>query len=144
MFFLRLTEVKNCGIFLVCGRSAKTFLSLVTSGTPMIGTPFNGTGRQGTSEWKGVFGNVARRPIRGREFGGRPRRLLSDTGDFDGSKTIAFGFILAFGSGEEHPESELKAGLDPRESKKNNYFLKFLRNYKKGSLNQGDYLPRSI
>ena len=31
---------------------------------------------------------------------------------------MAFGFILAFGSGEEQPESELKAGLDPRESEK--------------------------
>ena len=71
---------------------------------------------------------MARRPMRGRT-GGRPNRLRSEicVGDLDGSKTDAFGFILAFGSGEGQPESELRAGLEPRESKiknKSKYLLK--------------------
>ena len=56
---------------------------------------------------------------------------------------MAFGFILAFGSGEEQPESELKAGLDPRESNKKQLFIE-IEKIRNAIKNKGDYLPRSI
>ena len=56
---------------------------------------------------------------------------------------MAFGFILAFGSGEEQPESELKAGLDPRESNKKQLFIEIEKIIRKAIKNKGDYLPRS-